>query len=378
MIPVSSRTTPRRLWRLRPRTMLLAIGLAIIAGFAADRTWTRGNGIVAGELTAVAPIVQARLKRLFVGCLDHVVRGQRLAEFENEATVETAAQQLQQLQLQLTQARAEISIAESEAAAARKLVDAQAALRDQLASVLKAENELAKKQFIAQLIWEQAKASLAQAEAETNAAEFIYQTKKADQNKAELAVAVLQEQIASFKNSPELNGHFYMTAPKDGIVTECTAHAGEVIAAKAPIFQLFNPDDVYAVVFFDPGDVANLAVGQSFSIGIGGIDGSVTGRITGFYPELSALPASLTRFFWQQETWSQYAPVRLDFEGLTVAQKSRLVAWAQVSASRRQDWALPTITTELWQSAPVQWAQQHVAGTWRVITSAFAQTPVHR
>lgn len=124
--------------------MLLAIGLAIIAGFAADRTWTRGNGIVAGELTAVAPIVQARLKRLFVGCLDHVVRGQRLAEFENEATVETAAQQLQQLQLQLTQARAEISIAESEAAAARKLVDAQAALRDQLASVLKAENELAK------------------------------------------------------------------------------------------------------------------------------------------------------------------------------------------------------------------------------------------
>lgn len=228
------------------------------------------------------------------------------------------------------------------------------------------------------MIWEQAKASLAQAEAETNAAEFIYQTKKADQNKAELAVAVLQEQIASFKNSPELNGHFYMTAPKDGIVTECTAHAGEVIAAKAPIFQLFNPDDVYAVVFFDPGDVANLAVGQSFSIGIGGIDGSVTGRITGFYPELSALPASLTRFFWQQETWSQYAPVRLDFEGLTVAQKSRLVAWAQVSASRRQDWALPTITTELWQSAPVQWAQQHVAGTWRVITSAFAQTPVHR
>ena len=375
MIPVSSRTSPRRLWRLRPRTMLLAIGLAILAAFVVDSTWIRGNGIVAGELTAVAPIVQARLKQVFVHCLDRVVRGQRLAEFENEATVETAAQQLQQLQLQLTLARAEIDIAEGEVAAARKLIDAQAALRDQLATVLKAEKSLAQNQFVAQLVLEQTTANLAQAEAETNAAEFVYQTKKADKNKAELAVAVLQEQIASFKNSPELNGHFYLTAPKDGVVTECTGRPGAVIGASTPIFQLFNPDEVYAVVFFAPGDAAKLAMGQSFSISIGGIKGSVTGRITGFYPELSALPASLTRFFWQQETWSQYAPVRLDFDALSAAQKDKLFAWAQLSASRGQDWGLQAIMTELRHSAPVRWVQQNLGGAWRWV--AFAQTPVH-
>src|ERR1700693_5465627 len=93
--------TRRRLWRISPRTTLFAIGAAILAAFAADRAWIRGNGIVAGELTAVSPIVQARLQHLLVHCLDHVTRGQRLAEFTNEAAVQFATQQLQQLQLQL-------------------------------------------------------------------------------------------------------------------------------------------------------------------------------------------------------------------------------------------------------------------------------------
>jgi multidrug resistance efflux pump len=375
MIPVGHRTSPRRLWLLRPRTILLAIGLAILAAFAADRTWTRGNGLVAGELTAVAPIVQSRLKQLFVRCLDHVARGQRLAEFENEATVEAAAQQLQQLQLQLTESRAEIDIAQGQAEAARKLIDAQSSLRDQLAVVLKAMDQLMKSGFVAILQREQVKANLAQAEAETSAAEFVYQTKKSDQKKAELMVSALEDRILSYKNSPELNGHFYMTAPKDGVITECTAHPGEVIAARSPIFQLFNPDDVYAVVFFNAEEAPRLAMGQSFSINIGGVAGTLTGRITGFYPELSALPASLTRFFWQQETWSQYAPARLDFDEMSATQKSKLVAWAQLSASRTQD-GLPALAAELWHSAPSRWVRQLVASARRNILSMSAATEV--
>ena len=106
---------------MRPRTILLMVIIAIIAAFVADRTWVRSNGIVAGELTAISPIVQARLQRLLVNCLDHVTRGQRLAEFDNEMTAEAATQQLQQLQLRLTQARAQIDIADRKAEAARKL-----------------------------------------------------------------------------------------------------------------------------------------------------------------------------------------------------------------------------------------------------------------
>jgi multidrug resistance efflux pump len=372
MLSVSSRPPPRRLWRiLRPRTTLFAIGAAIIAGFAADRACLRGNGIVAGELTAIAPIVQARLQQLFVQCLDHVVRGQRLAEFDNEATVEAAAQQVQQLQLQLTQARAQIDIADQGAQAAGKLVDAQVALFNQLVAVFKAEDELLKNHFVAQLVWEKAKADVARADAERHAAEFVYETKRADQKEAEFAAEVLQKRISSFMNSPELTGHFYLTAPKDGIVTECVARPGEVIAAKAPIFQLFNPDDAYAVVFFDPSDLSKLAIGQSFAVNVGGIDEAVTGRIAGFYPELAALPNSLTRYFWQQEKWSQYAPVRLDFEGLSGAQKSKLFAWAQLSASRWEAWTLPG--SSVWQ-----WVARQFDGTLHLAASTFTQQSIEQ
>ncbi len=116
-------------------------------------------------------------------------------------------------------------------------------------------------------------------------------------------------------------------------------------------------------------------MGQSFSINIGGVAGTLTGRITGFYPELSALPASLTRFFWQQETWSQYAPARLDFDEMSATQKSKLVAWAQLSASRTQD-GLPALAAELWHSAPSRWVRQLVASARRNILSMSAATEV--
>ena len=353
----AGRPSKRLWWCSRARGTLFAIGAATIAAIVADRAWIRANGIVSGELTAVAPIVQARLQRVFVNCLDRVVHGQRLAEFDNEATVEAAAQQLHQLQLQLTQARAEVDIAEAQAQAALKLVDAQAALFEQLKAILKAQDELIKKQYVAELVWEKTKADVARAEAEVRAAEFVYETKKADQKKAELATAVLQQRIDSFKNSPELTGHFFLTAPKNGTVTECAARPGEVIAAKTPIFQIFNPDDSYAVVFFDPDDVARITLGQHFALNIGGIEGPVSARVTGFYPELSALPTSLTRYFWQQEKWSQYAPVRLDFDRLSPAQTSKVFAWAQLSTSRWQGWGLPDPAS--WVQLPRQWVGYH-------------------
>jgi multidrug resistance efflux pump len=295
-----------------------------------------------------------------------VVLGQRLAEFDNEATVQAAAQQLQQLQLQLTQDRAQIDIAEQQAQSAQKLVDAQVALLNQLNVVFKAQDELLRSHFVAQLAWEKAKADVVRADAERQAAEFAYQSKRADRKQAELDSEVLQKRIDSFLNSPELTGHFYLTAPKDGIVTECTARPGEVIAAKSPIFQLFNPEDAYAVVFFDPSDLSKIEIGQSFTVNIGGIGESVTGRISGFYPELAALPNSLTRYFWQQEKWSQYAPVRLDFDGLNSAQKSKLFASAQLSAAHWQGWSPPG-----WQ-----WATRQFNDAMQLAASAYTREPI--
>jgi hypothetical protein len=70
----------------------------------------------------------------------------------------------------------------------------------------------------------------------------------------------------------------------------------------------------------------------------------ITATLTDFYPELSALPSSLTRFFWQKEMWSQFVPTRLEFANLDPEQLSRIFAWSQISASRRADWGLPDLT----------------------------------
>jgi multidrug resistance efflux pump len=374
--PVNPRGPGRRLWRIRARTALFVIGAAIIVAFAADRAWIRANGIVAGELTAVSPIVQARLQALFVDCLDNVTRGQRLAEFLNEATAEAAAQQLQQLQLQLTQAQAGIDIAGRQAEAAQKLVEAQSALLKQQAAVLAAEDELMKHQYVAVLVWEQAKAAVDRADAETRAAEFVYETKRADQRRSELDAQVLQKRIESFENSPELTGHFYLTAPNDGVVTQCTARPGEVIAARTPIFSIFNPADTYAVVFFDPSDIAKLEPGQSFKVDITGVAKSVTGTVTGFYPENSALPSSLTRYFWQQEKWSQYVPVRLDFANLDATHRRKLYAWAQLSASRWQVWTAADAASAV--SDSWRWVQRHFNGARQYVSASFAQQSMDR
>jgi multidrug resistance efflux pump len=314
--PVKTRVGARRLWRVQPGSAIVIIGVGILFWFVLDRSWIRGNGIIAGELTAEAPIVQARLERLFVKCLDHVSKGQRLAEFYNEAMVQLAGQELQQLQFQLAQARAGIEIADREAQAAQKLTDAQNALLQQQVAVLQAESKLREQNFVADLVWQQAKAAVDRADAETRAAQFVYETKRADQKMAEVSVDVLQKRIDSYVNSPELTGHFYLAAAKNGIVTECTAREGEVIAARTPILSIFNPNDTYAVVFFDPVDRSKLFRGQAFDVSLQGMASGATATLTDFYPELSALPSSLTRFFWQKEMWTQYVPARLDFTNL--------------------------------------------------------------
>jgi multidrug resistance efflux pump len=371
--PIKIGATPRRLWWIRPRSILLFVALAILAVFVVDRLWIRGNGIVAGELTAESPIIQATLKRLYVKCLDHVTRGQRLAEFMNNSLAQAADQQIQQLELQLSQARAEIDIADREADTAYKLVDAQDALLKQQAAVLKAEDELRQQKFVAELVWAQAQAAVDRADAEKRAAEFVYETKKADKKMAEASVGILEKRIESYKNSPELTGHFYLTAAKDGVVTECTAQEGEVIAAQTPILRIFNPADTYAVVFFSPADSGRLARGQTFDINVQGLDKPVKGTLTDFYPELSALPGSLTRFFWQKQMWSQFIPVRLDFVGLDADQQSAPFAWAQLSVSRWDGWntaGVAAMATSSWD-----WARQHILGAWHMVATNSAQHP---
>ena len=70
--------------------------------------------------------------------------------------------------------------------------------------------------------------------------------------------------------------------------------------------------------------------------------------------------------------WSQYVPVRIDFTDLDAAQRSRIFAWAQLSASRFDGWGLASAATA---SVPWQWVQQHLNWAWQFVAASFAQQP---
>ena len=104
------------------------------------------------------------------------------------------------------------------------------------------------------------------ADAEKASAEFIYQTKFADQKRAELDAEILEKRIRVSRTHAEAHRHFFLTAPTDGVVTEGTAKEGEVIDAHTAIFSLFNPNEYLCCCFFAPSDVGHLARGQVFQL----------------------------------------------------------------------------------------------------------------
>ncbi len=322
---------PRRRYRRYLVFAVILVGIAVAAYL--DDAWISCDGIVVGQLTPVNPISEVRVKKLLVKCLDYVSRDQVLAQLENEVTVQAAEQQIEQLSLQLAQGRSAATVADKEAEAARRYYDAQIAVRDQLAEVLKAQSEMVKQNYTATLVWQQAKADLAKASSEAEAAAFVVQSKEAEGKRSTVEADLTEKRIAAFRASPELMGRYDLRAPKAGYLTQCNAYEGSVVNADTVLYQVFNPTDAYGIIFVSPGDAPRLAAGETVEIRVGGIATKVSARVTGFYPELSGMPSSLTRYFWEQEKWSQYQPIRVDFVDLSEAQQRSLKSFAQVSLS---------------------------------------------
>jgi multidrug resistance efflux pump len=279
------------------------------------------------------------VKQLKARCLDYVSRGQAIAVLENEFTVEAATQQLQQLQLELLRAKSDVEVATKEADAAEQYYQAQLAVQHQMEQVYKSEAQLRAEDYVAALVYDKAKGDLAKASADAEAADFVTKTKLEDKRRAELSVKLLSDRIQSYQNSPELMGSYELHAPKAGYLTECNAQVGQVINATTKLYEVFNPTDAFAVAFMSPEDAHRVKPGDRVEMTIGGVAGPVVAEVAGFYPELSGLPTALTRYFWEQEKWSQFEPVRFNFIHLNDDQQRQIKASAQISISL---WRRPT------------------------------------
>lgn len=329
---------PRK-W-LRRSAVLGLLAVAVAAAVALDSAWIRAEGQVVGEATAVSAIAQTRIVQLHAKCLDFVAEGAPLAEVENEVTWQSTNQELSRLRLLLAQARAQIEISDKEARSAYQLYEAQIALRDRQAVTLQAQEELAKSGFVAPLFLERARAELLRSEAEAKAARLTHESKLADRARASGDATLYAARIADFQRSPEMMGRYTLRAPKAGILTKCQARAGEVVEDRQPLYEIFNPADAYVLMYFRPTDVARILPGRMVTITSPISPEPFTARVVGAHPERPGLPTTMSRYFWQDERWSQYAPVRLDFADLTEAQKSQISAGLRVNVSL---WEAPDI-----------------------------------
>ncbi len=204
--------------------------------------------------------------------------------------------------------------------------------------------------------------------------EFVYETKMADQKRASSTPEVLQKRIESFQASPELTGHFYLTAPKDGVVTECTARPGEVIAARTPIFGIFNPADTYAVVFFDPGDIAKVGPGNPSrsnsrhrQTGDRHGDGFLSGAIGA--PEFAD-----PLFLAEGEVVAIRPRAARLYQSGQATQRNKLFACRHNYQLSRWQWS-GTRRTAL---GSWRWVLNQLNGAWQFVSASFAQQSMDR
>jgi multidrug resistance efflux pump len=333
----------RHRWLIAAAVVLGAVGIA-------QTCWIRGDGLILDGATAVSPIAQARISKVMVRCLDRVSAGQPMAELENEVTIQAARQQLNGLETQLAQATSDIEVSTKGGEAASKLYDGQVAVRNQVEAIFKAQDSLLRNEHVAALVWTKAKADVERAEAEVLAANYVYETKREAVKKATIEAELLRQRIDALRASPELTGRFVLVAPKDGIVTQCEARAGEVVEAKKSLFQVFNVRDASAVAFLDPSDAVRLEPGRRIRISVRGVDGAFEGEVVGHHPEITGLPDALTRYFWQEEKWSQYMPVRISLAAAPAAKAVAIKDGAQVSISA---WEPPADLVGPWDALKI-------------------------
>lgn len=327
---------PQRLRRGRIIRLVLVFGVIVFGVLIVNfmrSSWITADGIVVGDLAEVSPVDIGRIVKVYGHCLQYVSRGQPIADLENESITADARQKIKELEINAAEANADEEIAQAEAAAARAYHDAQEAVHAQTQAVFNAQTQLLKGKYVASLVWEKAKYDVVQSEANALAAQYLVQTKLDDARKAKLMADLTRERIAQLGQSPALMGTYHLLAAKEGYLTQCNATVGAVVNSGAALYQIFNPNDAYIVAFVDPTDATRVHHGDRLDVTITGLEGAVHGVVSGFFPELSGLPDSLTRYFWQREKWSQFEPLRIDFADLSDKQREAIRAGAQVSIS---------------------------------------------
>lgn len=333
--------TPRRAFPwVRVIIVLLIVGIAAYL-ILPNLLYIRADAVVKGDLIPVTPVYRVRLEKMLVNCTGSVRAGQPVAMVSNFLL--QADYQRQYLESQQQSQLAGIALDQNVATARENAeslhqkyiaatIDSQR-LQQEFASYDRAYREGA----VPRVTWEAKKTELQGSQAVVSGAlsdwkraeSFVSQVATAQQSRVSSAQA-MQQQSQAVANRV---GSETLRAPVGGDIVDCVDRPQNVIEAGTSLFDIFPHNKAYVVAYFNPDTVAKVHIGDRADVSITGLSRSVEGRVSWIYPNLEALPAELTRFFWQHEQFQQFRPVKIELSGLPARERDQLYYNAQARVS---------------------------------------------
>lgn len=331
----------KRLARLAAVPML---GGAFMYGAVAIPSGMHLEGMLQGDLVPVAPMFRAQINQPLAACYGKVKVDEPLAIVSNFMLDEQYSSdyqgRLSALNLEQINQNEGVAAAAREVQIAQQNYQAAAATAKKMQNLADSYDELYAARAIGMVARDNAQADSMRARAEAEAQRGAWQKAKfaLDQLKKGGAEKIdsLEKQIALLEQTRQRVSRQALLSPAAGQVVDCAARPNAVVEAGTPIYQVFDTDRAYVMVFADPSEAADLSVGMAASVSIPGISEALPGHVAAVTLEATKLPEPLTRYFWQHNQWAQYRPVKITIDNLDKLKpelRDKLIFNSKVKAS---------------------------------------------
>ena len=265
-----------------PGAAPLAVLALLVAG-CSDKPPPAWSGYAEGDYVYVASPLGGTLTTLSVQAGDTVARGAALftldAEAElaarDEAGARLAAARAQAADAEKGRRQDEIAVTEAQIAQAR----AKAALAR---SDLARQQQLVAQGFVSQSRLDDARSTLAQAEAQVAELTASRRVARLPARDDERAAADAQAQAASeaLRQNRWRIAQTDLRAPADARVADTYYRAGEFVAAGQPVLSLLPDTTIKARFFVPETEVGAIAAGQAVTLQCDGCGAPIAARIT--------------------------------------------------------------------------------------------------
>lgn len=243
--------------------------------------------------------ISAPIKRVLVNRGDHVKAGQVVAELESRdlaASVGESKGLFDQAQANY-QTTTGATVVDDKTKASADVMSAQQTL-DAAKKVYDSRVDLVKQGALAQKLADDAKVSLAQAQATYDTAQRHLQTLNSVGQREQIRGAQAQVDAAKahLENATAQLSYAKIETPISGVVSDRSAYPGEMPPSGTPMLSIVDISQVVARANIPIKDAAAIKVGRPATIL--GPDGDIAGKVTVVSP--SANPATTTVEVWVQ------------------------------------------------------------------------------